>query len=63
MTSITTFLAFMLIIAFSHGVYAEDTFCRLAAPSQDDRMVIVYDADADGNRGIIIWRGKIAAGQ
>jgi hypothetical protein len=30
---------------------------------QDDVWVIVYDADSDGNRGQIIWKGKISAGE
>lgn len=63
MKSITIFMAFMLIVAFAHDLYAGDNSCRLTAPSQDDVWVIVYDADADGNRGKNIWKGKIAAGQ
>jgi hypothetical protein len=63
MKSIPIFLAVMLLFAFAHDVYAEDNSCRLAASLQDDVWVIVYDADAHGNRGKIIWKGKIAAGQ
>ena len=41
---------------------AEDNTCWLTAPQQDDVWVIVYDADDDGNRGAVIWEGKIPAG-
>jgi len=44
-------------------VYAQDNTCWIEAPSQDDVWAIIYDADADGNRNNIIWKGKIAAGQ
>ena len=37
--------------------------CWFSAPQQNDVWVIVYDADVDGNRGGVIWQGKIAAGQ
>ncbi len=63
MKSITVFLALMLIIAFSHDVYAEDNSCRIMAGPQDDVWVIIYDADTDGNPGPIIWKGKIEAGK
>ncbi|MDX2453671.1 hypothetical protein [Desulfosarcina sp.] len=33
------------------------------AGDQDDVWVIIYDADVDGNRGPIIWKGKIEAGK
>ena len=63
MKSIRLFLLIMLGLALAPYLYAEDNTCRLMAPAQDDVWVIVHDADADGNRGKIIWRGKIAAGQ
>ncbi|MGD8700963.1 MAG: hypothetical protein PVG51_07150 [Desulfosarcina sp.] len=50
-------------VTFATLLSAQDNTCRLTAPAQDDVWVIVYDADADGNRGKIIWQGKIAAGQ
>jgi hypothetical protein len=63
MKSVIFSLVFMLGLALTPYLYAEDNTCRLMAPAQDDVWVIVYDADADGNRGKIIWRGKITAGQ
>lgn len=63
MKSTIFFLFFMLSFAFVPYLYAEDNSCRLTAPPQDDVWVIIYDADGDGNRGEIIWKGKIAAGQ
>ena len=56
-------LFLLLSLASAPDLFAEDNTCRLMAPAQDDVWVIVHDADADGNRGKIIWRGKIAAGQ
>jgi hypothetical protein len=50
-------------LAFIPCLFAEDNSCWLTAPPQDDVWVIVYDADGDGNRGKIIWQGKIDAGQ
>ena len=50
-------------IAIAPGLFAGDNICWLTAPPQDDVWVIVYDADAEGTRGEIIWEGKIAAGQ
>lgn len=63
MKSTIFFLLFMLSLAFVPYLYAEDNSCWLTAPPQDDVWVIVYDADVDGNRGDIIWKGKITAGQ
>jgi hypothetical protein len=56
-------LFLMSSLALIPDLYAEDNTCRLMASAQDDVWVIVYDADVDGNRGKIIWKGKIAAGQ
>ena len=55
-------LAIMLILVSVPFLYAEDNSCQLTAPVQDDVWVIVYDADVEGNRGDIIWEGKITAG-
>ena len=54
------FVTSLIWVPFSE---AEDNTCWLKAPPQEDVWVIVYDADADGNRGDIIWQGKIPAGQ
>jgi hypothetical protein len=50
-------------LAIAPGLFAGDNISWLSAPPRDDVWVIVYDADADGTRGEIIWEGKIAAGQ
>ena len=63
MKSIIFLFCFVLSLVWMSSVFADDNSCWLQAPSQDDIWVIVYDADADGNRGDIIWQGKIAAGQ
>ncbi len=63
MKSIIFLFCFVLSLVWMPSVFAEDNSCWLQAPSQDDVWVIIYDADADGNRGDIIWQGKIAAGQ
>jgi hypothetical protein len=54
------FLASMLLAA---STQAADNTCRIVGSAQDDVWVIIYDADADGNRGPIIWKGKIEAGK
>ncbi len=53
-------LVSLLIAAHSH---AGDNSCTIVAPAQNDRWVKIYDADGDGDRGKIIWKGKIEAGQ
>ncbi len=60
-----SFSLFFLVLTFLWTVHAnaEDNSCRLMAPEQDDVWVIVYDADDDGNRKQIIWKGKIEAGK
>ena len=63
MKPITIMLFLISIIAIAPGLFAGDNTCRLTAPAQDDVWVVVYDADADGTRGDIIWEGKIAASQ
>mgnify|MGYP001817151670 CR=1 FL=1 len=42
---------------------AADNTCWLSAGSQEDIWVIVYDSDVEGDRGDIIWQGKISAGE
>lgn len=44
-------------------LYAGDNTCIIMAPEQNDVWVIIFDADDDGNRGKILFKGKIAAGQ
>ena len=56
-------ICFVLSLVWTPYLCAEDNTCWLTAPPQDDVWVIVYDADADGNRGDIIWQGKIPAGE
>lgn len=63
MKSIFLFLVFMANLVFVQSIHAGDNTCWLMAPTQNDVWVIVYDADADGNRGKTIWKGKISAGQ
>ena len=60
-----TLLLTLLVLNFSLSLhaYAGDNSCRIMAGAQDDVWVIVYDADAEGDRGPIIWKGKIEAGQ
>lgn len=60
-TAIVFILLSSLLLAVS--TYAEDNSCRIMAGAQDDVWVIIYDADADGNRNQIIWKGKIEAGK
>ena len=60
-SAIVFILLSVLILAVS--AYAEDNSCRIMAGPQDDVWVIIYDADADGNRNQIIWKGKIEAGK
>lgn len=55
-------IGLLLNLAWASFVYAQDNTCWVEASSQDDIWVIVYDADADGNRGDMIWQGKINAG-
>ena len=59
MKSIHIAISLVLILVWTPYLCAEDNTCWLTAPLQDDVWVIVYDADADGNRGDVIWEGKI----
>ncbi len=59
---ISTMILFVLLIAGAQAA-AEEVTCRIKAPVQDDRWAIIYKADTDGNRGDIIWKGKIAANE
>ena len=63
MRLITLAVFFSLSLLWVSSVCAEDNTCWLLAPSDSDAWVIVYDADKDGNRGNVIWQGKINAGQ
>ena len=56
-------LHFMWISSVLAGDDAYSKTCILEAPPQNDVWVIVYDADDDGNRKNIIWKGKVAAGK
>lgn len=52
-----------MIVLLSAGTlaWAETNRCWVKAPVQDDRWAIIYQADRDGTRGDIIWKGKIPA--
>ena len=63
MKTILFLICFVFNLTCIPSLYAEDNTCWLMAPAQDDVWVIVYDADVDGNRGNIIWQGKISAGE
>ena len=61
-----TFFSLAIILScleVSSALHAEDNSCWVTAPPQDDVWVKVYDSDRDGNRGPLIWKGKIEAGQ
>jgi len=62
MKTLLFLITLLLNLAWTAFLFAEDNTCWLEAPSQDDVWVIVYDADADGNRGNVIWQGRISAG-
>jgi len=63
MRSIPFSLFLLLSIFWIASVFADDNSCWITAPPQDDVWAIIYDADVDGNRNNVIWKGKIAAGQ
>ena len=63
MRSILFSLGVLLSVIWLSSAFADDNSCWISAPAQDDVWVIIYDADADGNRNNFIWKGKIAAGQ
>lgn len=63
MRPIALVLLLSLSLLWISSVLADDNTCWLSAPQQDDVWAVVYDADADGNRGNVIWKGKIDAGQ
>ena len=44
-------------------IYAQDNTCYFMAPDLNDVWVIVYEQDEEGNRGKIIFNGKIPAGK
>ena len=53
----------IFFLAMGSQVAAEEFACWLSAPKQHDIWVIVYGANADGDREDPIWEGKIAAGE
>ncbi len=59
---ISTMLLFVILLTGTL-VKAETNSCWIKAPAQDDRWAIIYQADTDGNRGDIIWKGKITANE
>jgi len=56
-------ICFVPNLFWTSSVFADDNTCFLSTSPENDVWVIVYDADADGNRNEIIWEGKIPAGQ
>lgn len=42
---------------------AEDNSCYIHAPSDTDLWVIVFEEDNEGNRGEILWKGNLKAGE
>ena len=42
---------------------AAENACWLSADPQNDVWVIVYDADEEDDRGPVLWKGKIPAGE
>lgn len=42
---------------------AEDNSCYIQAPSEMDLGVIIFEEDDDGNRGEILWKGNLKAGE
>lgn len=63
MRSITFSFGLLLSIFWISSAFADDNSCWVAAPAESDVWAIIYNADADGNRGDILWKGKIDAGQ
>ena len=63
MRSILFSLGLLLSMVWGASAFAEDNSCWVMAPAEQDVWAIIYDADADGNRNNVIWKGKIAAGQ
>jgi hypothetical protein len=53
----------IFFLAMGSQVAAEEFACWLSAPKQHDIWVIVYGANADGDRFNPIFKGKIAAGK
>ena len=53
----------IFFLAIGSQVAAEEFTCWISAPEQHDIWVIVYGANADGDRGDPIFEGKIAAGK
>ena len=56
-------IAVLFFLSLGSQVAAAEFTCGLSAPGQDDIWVIVYEANADGDRGDPIWEGKIPAGK
>ena len=63
MRSITVPLCLFLGSLWITFAFAADNSCWLKAPPEASVWVIVYNADADGNRDNVLWRGEIQAGQ
>ena len=56
-------ICFMLHLVWIPSLGAEDNTCWIVAGPQEDVWVIVYNENAEGTRGGIIWQGKIPAGE
>lgn len=61
---ITILLTVCIFMILPHvSLYADDNICWVQAPLMDDVWVIVYDESRDGDRGDVIYKGKIKAGE
>ena len=63
MKTILFLICFLLNLACVPFLLAADNTCWISGGSQEDVWVIVYDANDEGDRGGIIWQGKIPAGE
>ena len=62
MKSVLLLTFVVLNLVWLPASFAADNTCWLTAGSQDDVWVIVYDADEEGDRGGVLFEGKIPAG-
>ena len=58
-------IALILVVALILPAMAsaEDNSCVIVCDRQRDVWVIIYDADRSGNRGEVLWKGKVEADQ
>jgi hypothetical protein len=63
MKTIIILTVFIFISLTQVSLYADDNICWIQAPLMNDVWVIVYDESVDGDRGDVIYKGKIKAGE